>query len=70
MLDFKIPKMLTIKETARETGLAEYFIRQLVNKNKIQYIKAGRKSLINLEKFIDFLNKEAQAKIYDKEKED
>ena len=48
--------MRTIKQTAQETGLAEYFIRQLVKQNKIRYVKAGCKTLINLDLFIEYLN--------------
>lgn len=51
-----VPRMRTIKQTAQETGLHEYFIRQLVKQDKIKYIKAGRKTLINLDLFIDYLN--------------
>ena len=52
-----IPTMLTIKETAKKTGLAELYIRQLVLKNEICYIKAGRKYLVNLEKLVDYLDR-------------
>ena len=53
---FKIPTMLTIKETATQTGLAEHFIRHLAIKNEIVHIRCGKKYLINLEKFIEYLN--------------
>lgn len=51
-----IPKMLTINETAKQTGLPAYFIRQCVLQGKIKYIKAGKKYLINLDKLVEFLN--------------
>ena len=54
--EIKVPTMLTIKETAKTTGVAEYYIRQLVAGNKICFVKAGRKFLINLEKFVEYLN--------------
>jgi hypothetical protein len=50
------PKMLTISETSKESGLAKYYIRTLCWQNKIVYIKAGKKYLINYGKFIDYLN--------------
>lgn len=50
-----VPKMLTIKQTAQETGLAEYFVRQLVKQGKVKCVYAGRKALINLDLFIDYL---------------
>ena len=56
MDNIKIPTMLTIKETARATKLSVNFIRQLCRDNKIVYTKAGRKCLVNFEKFIEYLN--------------
>lgn len=55
-----IPRMLTIKECAKEfknTGLTEYRIRQLAIADKIINIRAGRKILINADKLIEYLNK-------------
>lgn len=52
------PRMLTIKQTVAETNLPYEFIRQLCLQNKIVYIKTGNKYLINLDKFIDYLNGE------------
>ena len=54
--EIKVPTMLSIKETAKVTGIAEYNIRQLVAGNKICFVKAGKKYLINLEKFVEYLN--------------
>ena len=51
-----IPTMLTIKETAQKSGLAEHYIRQLCKTNKIVSIRCGSKYLINFEKMIEFLN--------------
>ena len=51
-----LPKMLTIKETAQVTGLHEYFVRQLVKQNRVTYVKAGCKTLINLDRLVEFLN--------------
>ena len=51
-----MPKMFTIKKTAKESGLTEYFIRKLCLENKIIFVKSGNKHLINYEKFVDFLN--------------
>ena len=47
---------VSTKETAKVTGIAEYNIRQLVSGNKTCFDKAGRKYLINLEKFVEYLN--------------
>lgn len=48
--------MLTIKETARETGLAEHYIRQLCKSGQIVAVQAGKKYLVNLDRLIEFLN--------------
>lgn len=56
VLNFKIPTMRTIKETALIIGLAETYIRGLVINNKIVHVKSGKKYLINLEKFVEYLN--------------
>lgn len=54
--NLKVPTMLTIKETSKRTGLAEHYIRRLVWENKVVFVKAGQKYLINLEKLIERLN--------------
>lgn len=54
--EIKVPTMLSIKETAKITGVAEFYIRQLVAGNEICFVKAGKKYLINLEKFVEYLN--------------
>ena len=59
--EIKVPTMLSIRQTAKTTGVAEYYIRQLVAENKICFVKAGRKYLINLEKFVEYLNTPQEA---------
>ena len=49
------PTMLTIKETAKRTGLAEYYIRNLVWERKIPFLPVGKKYLINLEGLTNYL---------------
>lgn len=51
-----IPKMRTIKQTAEETGLSYNYIRNLCLQNKIVYVRAGNKYLVNIDKLIEFLN--------------
>ena len=51
-----IPTMIGIKETAIRTGLAQHYIRQLCIDGKIVRVRCGKKYLVNLEKFIDYLN--------------
>ena len=52
-----IPTMLSIKEVSLRTGISYEFIRKLCLQRKIVFIKTGSKYLVNLEKFIEFLNK-------------
>lgn len=56
----QIPQMVTIKEAAERTGLANFYIRQLCLQNKIIHVKAGRKYLVNFNKLIEFLNGETK----------
>ena len=58
-----LPKMLTIRETAQVTGLHEHFVRQLVKQNRVTYVKAGCKTLINLDRLVEFLNEGEGASI-------
>lgn len=48
--------MRTIRAAAAESGLAEYFVRQLVKAGKIKYVCAGRKYLINFDSLVQYLN--------------
>lgn len=54
----QIPRMRTIKEVSAETGISYDAIRKLCLKKKIQHIRCGSKYLINLDRFIDYLNNE------------
>lgn len=54
--DYQIPTMLTINEASEITRISAYRIRQLCIMDRIVYIRAGNKYLINLEKLIQYLN--------------
>lgn len=51
-----VPHMETIKATSKLTGLPEHFIRQKVLNGEIVSVKAGSKYLVNVDKFIEYLN--------------
>lgn len=53
--EIDIPCMITINEAAQIVKLAKYHIRQLVLQDKVKYVKAGRKYLLNLDSLIDYL---------------
>lgn len=54
--NIKIPTMRTVKETAELTGVPAGRIREMVKNNQITHVYCGTKALINLEKFVEFLN--------------
>ena len=51
-----VPRMRSIIEVSKETGIPYHTIRQWCLEKKIIYAKAGSKYLINLDRFIEFLN--------------
>lgn len=55
-IDTAVPKMVTIKEAAATTGLAVNHVRNLCINGEITAVRTGRKWLINLDRFIDYLN--------------
>ena len=50
------PRMMTIKEAAKASHLAENYLRYLCKTGSIVFVKAGNKYLINYEKLLAFLN--------------
>ncbi|MFT3951197.1 MAG: DNA-binding protein [Oscillospiraceae bacterium] len=60
MTEIKIPQMRTIKQAAAECSIPEHFLRQLVKQNKVVYVRAGTKALVNLESLAEFLRKGEQ----------
>lgn len=51
-----VPQMATIQETARLFGLPEHLVRQKVLNGEVVAISAGRRYLVNVDKFADYLN--------------
>lgn len=58
MTDQKIPTMLTIPQILERFPALNYnFVRRLCVENKICYVRGGKgRYLINIEKFVDWLN--------------
>ena len=56
----QLPRMMTISQTAKETGFSEHALRRLVKSGEIVHVKLGTKVMINLDKFIEFLNRGEQ----------
>lgn len=51
-----VPRMATIKETAKTFSLSEHFVRQLVISGTIVATRTGNKYLVNLGKLAEYLN--------------
>lgn len=55
------PRMVTIRECAKETGISYYALRRMCLNDEITYFRIGTKFLINLDLLIDQMNgKKAQ----------
>lgn len=52
----KLPVMKTIKEMMELTGFSYMHLRNLCLENKIVHVRAGKKYLINYDRFCDYLN--------------
>lgn len=51
-----VPYMATIKETAKLFGLPEHLVRRKVLSGEVVAISAGRRYLVNIDKFAEYLN--------------
>jgi hypothetical protein len=51
-----IPRMETIATTAKLFGLPEFFVRSKVLDGSVVAVSAGRKYLVNVDKFAEYLN--------------
>ena len=54
--DVRIPRMVPLQTRAEASGLSYKALWQLCKQNKIVHIKSGNKFLVNVDKFIEFLN--------------
>lgn len=53
----EIPRMLTMKQAAEETGLTYNAVRKMCLQGKIVYCKSGNKFFINVKKLVEYLDK-------------
>ena len=51
-----IPRMETIKKTAELFGLPVHFVRCKVSSGEVVAVRAGRRFLVNVDKFAEYLN--------------
>lgn len=54
--DSSVPRMMTIRELARELNLSEYGVRAMVKQGTIPSVKVGSKYLLNYNKVCELLN--------------
>ena len=55
-MTYEIPTMLTIGETAKQTGLAVHYIRKCCLQGKIVHVRCGKRILENFNRFCEYLN--------------
>lgn len=55
-LEFKPPRMETIKATAALFNLPVHFVRQKAASGEIVAVRAGKRYLVNVDKFAEYLN--------------
>lgn len=60
---FVVPRMETIKKTAEIFGLPVHFVRQKVLLGEIVAVRAGKRFLVNIDRFADYLNSNTVAEI-------
>lgn len=54
--DVHIPRMVPIKTLAEESHISYKALWQMCKQNKIVHIKSGNKFLVNVDKFVEYLN--------------
>ncbi|MCM1335189.1 MAG: hypothetical protein NC084_10195 [Bacteroides sp.] len=52
----RVPRMGTIQQTAELFGLPKHFVRQKVLAGEVVAVRAGKRYLVNLDKFAAYLN--------------
>ncbi len=52
----KPPRMESIAETSKLSGIPAYTLRRWFSEGKIIGVKCGRKILLNVDRLVDFLN--------------
>ncbi len=56
MNEITIPRMETIKRTAELFGLPVHFVRTKVSSGEVVAVRAGKRFLVNVDKFAEYLN--------------
>ena len=62
----EVPRMISLRKAAKETGLTYLLIRELCDSGKVAYLKSGRKYLVNYQSLLALLkNGEGRRNIND-----
>ena len=54
--DVRIPRTVPLETLADESGISYKALWQMCKQNKIVHIKSGNKFLVNVDKFVEYLN--------------
>jgi hypothetical protein len=54
--EVRIPRMVPLQTLADESGISYKALWQMCKQNKIVHIKSGNKFLVNVDKFVEYLN--------------
>lgn len=54
--DVRFPRMVPLQTLANESGISYKALWLMCKQNRIVHIKSGNKYLVNVDKFIEFLN--------------
>ena len=54
--EVRIPRMVPLQTLADESGISYKALWQMCKHNKIVHIKSGNKFLVNVDKFVEYLN--------------
>ena len=52
----KVPVMLSIRETAKRTGISQYVLRRWIAEKRIVCVTCGKKYLVNYDSVLGLLN--------------
>ncbi len=55
-----MPRMMTLKQAAEQTGLSYHCLRNLCLSGKVSHIRSGNKYMINADRLEEYLNKEGK----------
>lgn len=55
LTQLNMPRLETIRQTAKLAGLAVYYVRKLVLQGKVKYVRSGLKYLVNVDSLIAYL---------------